>query len=610
VTAPSPDTAHVELEPDGTVRALDGAAEHLYGLSPAECQGRPLAALLLGERAGEQVELPWAERLQSLSPAGWSAIEVHRSTTGVRLWAAVSLAWVDGRARLSARRATGLEVVSPGDLIRFVGQALDVGGIGCWLDDGPTDRLTWSSELKRLYDLGGVEPVTHAQFFEKIHPDDRARVAEEVQRTMAQRIPFRSVLRTEDGQGGYRTLDVFGGPFFDPGGELLFGLGGARDITAEVRLRERVGELESQLRQAQKLDVVGRLAGGIAHDFNNLLTGILGADELLLLSDLGADQRVEVEAIREAAERAAELTRQLLAFGRRQALFPHPVPLDTLVLDSYRLLRRIVDETIALELGLEAGDRQVLVDVSQFHQVLVNLVVNAAQAMPDGGAVTIRTASPTPETLTLSVEDQGAGIPAEVLPHVFEPFYTTKPAGQGTGLGLSVVQGIVEQHGGQMSVTSTQGQGSTFTVTFPLSEAPLEAGGVAPAAKPGAFAEGLRVLLVEDEPMVRVMTRRILEGAGLEVLEATDGVEALERISPTTRLDMVLTDVLMPRMTGPALVETLRQDRPGLRALYVSGYPAGLISSRVSLGPIDELLDKPFTRTSLLAKIHELLARC
>jgi PAS domain S-box-containing protein len=380
--------------------------------------------------------------------------------------------------------------------------------------------------------------------------------------------------------------------------------------SAEEALRRS----EEQLRQAQKMEAVGQLAGGIAHDFNNLLTGVLTYCDLILQDVHQGDPiRADVEQIRHAGERAAGLTRQLLAFSRRQVLQPRVLSLNATVSELDGMLRRLIRADIALETELDPALWYVLADPGQIEQVLVNLVVNARDATPHGGRIVVSTGNRGQDGVrprayaTLTVTDTGHGMDAGTRARIFDPFFTTKEPGQGTGLGLSTVYGIVEQSGGHIDVESTPGRGATFTVYLPRYEG---AGEALPArvdrrTLPGG-AETL--LLVEDETAVRSSARRLLERHGYAVLEARHGADALRIVDESEReLDLVLTDLVMPEMGGRELVERLRTRRPALKVLFMSGYTEKSIATDGIMPPRTGFVEKPFTMEQLLRRLRELL---
>jgi PAS domain S-box-containing protein len=419
------------------------------------------------------------------------------------------------------------------------------------------------------------------------------------------------------------------------------GIAAIRDVSDRVlaaRERERLQaeaereRLQNQLHQAQRLESLGQLAGGIAHDFNNLLAVIINyaafvAEDLdAAVARDGGDRwqsmREDVEQIRLASERAAHLTHQLLAFARREIVQPEVVDVNDVVGAIEQLLRRTLGEHVELHSSLAAGVYPVLIDPGQLEQILVNLAVNARDAMPDGGTLRIDTSnldvdqeyaasraelSPGPH-VCLRVSDTGTGMPAETVQRAFDPFFTTKPAGQGTGLGLATVYGIVKQAGGRPQIYSEPGVGTTITVLLPATE---QAGA---SAEPRVDAPARRgaetILLVEDEQALREVTRRILIAAGYDVLLATDGLDALEVAEAHAgQIDMLLSDVIMPQLNGPHLAERLLARQPSLRVLLMSGFAQPILDSGGHLADGVALIEKPFSGAALLAKVAQILER-
>ncbi len=388
-----------------------------------------------------------------------------------------------------------------------------------------------------------------------------------------------------------------------------------RDITARKRL-------EDELRQSQKMEAIGALAGGVAHDFNNLLTVISGHAALLQdSSSLSPEDQSDLKEIAAAADRAAALTRQLLVFSRKQIIKPAPLDLNDVITSVTPMLRRLIGEHIAISINCRLGLGIVMADPGQIEQVLVNLVVNARDAMPSGGRIEIATENvaidgsfpftddgiSAGEYVILSVSDTGVGIPTAVRDRIFEPFFTTKQVGQGTGLGLSTVFGIVTQSGGTIAVASELGQGTVFTIHLPRS---------ADVSAVPSNSERIRrqlggsetVLVAEDEDAVRALVERILEQLGYVVLIATDGEGAL-RVSDQHigTIDLLLTDVIMPGMSGPRLAEKIRARRPTIRTLYMSGYTDSEIRREGALVEDARVLEKPFSSQQLALAIRAAL---
>ncbi len=386
-----------------------------------------------------------------------------------------------------------------------------------------------------------------------------------------------------------------------------------RLLEAEVEERKRAEEAlrrsEAKLLRSQRMEAMGRLAGGIAHDFNNLMTTVLGyADEL----DDPKVTRAELDEglceIRRAAERATRLTGQLLAFSRRQVLKLQALDLNHIVREMESMLRRVLGEDVEVRTELEADLPGVVADPSQLEQVLLNLAVNARDAMAEGGTLTLRTsrgrsgAEGTAVSVRLRVEDSGQGISEDVRPHIFEPFFTTKETGQGTGLGLSTVYGIVRQSGGRIEVESQPGAGAAFVIDLPAATSrPTVRGPAAPIPEASGGAE--TVLVVEDEDSVRSLIKRVLSGAGYRVLEAASGDEAEAGPWRQAAVDLVVTDVVMRGTSGPELARRLREERSDLPVLLISGYPGNRVDLDASFG----FLAKPFSKRELLARVRTLL---
>jgi two-component system cell cycle sensor histidine kinase/response regulator CckA len=405
--------------------------------------------------------------------------------------------------------------------------------------------------------------------------------------------------------GVRRWLRTHAAPLRDRDGTITSVLAISRDITEQR-------ELEAQLRQSQKMEAIGQLAGGIAHDFNNILTVIQGfALTLLDGNDDRHSQRVATQYIVEAADRAAGLTRQLLAFGRRQIMQPRDVDLNDLVPSLARMVQRVLGEDINLQLQLSPMPLWVHADPGLIDQVLMNLVLNARDAMPNGGLLRVdtfaRTAS-TGDQAVMRVVDTGTGIPEERLTRIFDPFYTTKGVGKGSGLGLATAFGIVAQHGGRITVSSRVGIGTTFEVILPVT-VPRTAPSIALNA--GAAPRGTEtILLVEDEAAVRMLTRAILERAGYQVIEAPSGASGYRAFQDAGgRVDLVLTDVVMPDgMSGRELADTLTKMRPDLRVVFTSGYSADF-AGELSLHDRQSFLQKPASPKEILGAVRRALDR-
>jgi PAS domain S-box-containing protein len=392
--------------------------------------------------------------------------------------------------------------------------------------------------------------------------------------------------------------------------------------------RER---LRAQLEQAQRLEGLGQLAGGVAHDFNNLIGVILNyaafvGEEIDTAAAGGAgpqwkEAADDVGQIRRAAERAAGLTRQLLSFARREVIQPQVVDLNDLLINMASILRRTLGADLELITYLAEDLPPVLVDPGQIDQMILNLAVNARDAMPEGGSLTIATDSLTVDRayaaewssvlpghyVRFTIADTGTGMPPEVIKHAFEPFYTTKNKGEGSGLGLATVYGAVTQAEGHVRIASAPGKGTTFTILLPVTD---QSAAEAAQTPPSRYtASGQTVLVVEDEDALREVTRRLLTRQGYTVITATNGAEAIGTAAAYTgEIDLLLTDVIMPQMLGKEAAEKIMLTRPHIRVLYMSGYAQPVLASEGRLDPNVELLDKPFTERELLDKVHTVLA--
>ena len=396
----------------------------------------------------------------------------------------------------------------------------------------------------------------------------------------------------------------------------------AIDVTERKRIEAALSASQEQLRQSQKMEAVGSLAGGIAHDFNNLLTAILGYCDLALeSSEPQSVVRDDVQEIKRAAQRAAELTHQLLAFSRRQMLKPTVFALNSAVEGTEKILRRLISESIVLDLSLAPDSLLVRADPAQVEQVILNLAVNARDAMPRGGRLVLATGEsvfmrsemvaggtlPPGRYATLSVRDSGSGISLAIRDRLFEPFFTTKERGRGTGLGLATVYGIMQQSGGGVDVQSVPGEGSIFTVYFPLATEPEPAATAQRLLEASERGEGT-ILLAEDDDAVRAIARAILQRAGYQVLDAHDGASALALAEAHAgHIDLLLTDVIMPGMNGRELAERMTLRRPGLPVLFVSGYTDNVLADLGIPSADTALLDKPFTPASLTAAVAAIL---
>jgi len=479
------------------------------------------------------------------------------------------------------------------------------------------NQLRWSDETFRIF---GFEPgqvtVTNELFFQAVHPEDRQRLTEAVSRSLRSKEPYDIEHRIVLPSGEERTVRERGEIVCDAAGKPTSMRGIVMDVTERKRLEE-------QLRQSQKMEAIGQLAGGVAHDFNNILTVIHGHASLMLYAKNLADPAERsVQQIVQAAERAASLTRQLLTFSRRQVMQPRRIDLNELVSNMTMMLGRILGEDIALQLHYWPQPALLHADPGMMEQVLMNLVVNARDAMPKGGQLAVRIAVAEisdqraawhPEGrpgnfVCLSVADTGSGIPPETLRHIFEPFFTTKEVGKGTGLGLATVYGITKQHQGWVEVKSEVGKGAMFRVYLPTcaaAKAPAAEAAAVPSARGGAET----ILLVEDEKPLRDLVNSVLSGYGYKVLEAESGAKALEVWQKhKADVDLLLTDLIMPdRLNGRELAEQLRADLPDLKVIFTSGYSADVVGKDFVSERGSQYLQKPYDPTKLALTVRDCL---
>ncbi|MGV3710520.1 MAG: PAS domain S-box protein [Gemmatimonas sp.] len=472
----------------------------------------------------------------------------------------------------------------------------------------------WNPAAERIFGFTQDEVLGRNVFDLIIGDAQRARADRIITQVKSGRMDVSGEFVNVNEEGAPITCEWHNTPMFDDEGNYT----GLLSLTFDVSSRKR---LESQLLQSQKMEAIGQLAGGVAHDFNNLLTVIFGYSELLL-SDPNASTltRTSVTSISEAAQRAAGLTGQLLAFSRKTMLQPKTLDINAVVMEMSTMLRRMIGEDIALTTQLASRLEMVCVDPVQLSQVLMNLAVNARDAMPQGGNLSIETqnvelsaeyASTHPETksgphVMLAITDSGMGMPPEVMAHIFEPFFTTKAVGSGTGLGLATVFGIVRQSGGSINVYSEPGIGTTFKIYFPSlsGAAAMESGSIQAETKGGAET----VLLVEDDDAVRRLATTALKRFGYNVIAASTANEAMTIIAEQAdSINVLLTDVVMPGMSGPQLVLALREKYPTLKAVFMSGYTDDAVVRHGLLAAEVSFLQKPFTPAGLAAKIREVL---
>jgi PAS domain S-box-containing protein len=613
---------------DGTLTSWNQGAELLYGYAAAEMIGQSIRRVRSPERPADPPSL--LERVRETGQVQRrETVHVHKD--GHRLDLSVTVSPIrDAAGSISGVAAITRDI---GERRRAEAQlraseqqleeAARIAHLGHWAWDLGTDRLTWSAEHYRIF---GREPCAEglaaAEGLAQIHPDDRAVVDEAVACTVRDGTPFDLEVRIVRPDGAIVSIESRGSRQVDAAGTAVRLTGTAQEITERKIAEAALRKSEEQLRQSQRMEGIGLLAGGIAHDFNNLLTAIIGFSELALGSVPEASPvRPMISEVRMAGERAAVLTRQLLAFSRQQVLQPKIVDLNTIVGNMELLLTRVIGEDVDLA-SIPATDLgRVFVDPSQVEQIIMNLAVNARDAMPIGGKLTIMTANVdvAPEAsatsdlavgayVLLAVSDTGTGMDVETMARIFEPFFTTKELGKGTGLGLATVYGIIKQSGGEIRVYTEPGQGTTFKIYLPRKDAGLGASEVGAIGTEPARGGVETILLVEDEAAVRALATSVLESTGYTVLVATSGEEGLKTVQGYPgHIDLLLTDVVMPGGSGVDLARQATELRPTLRVLFMSGYPGEIAVRHGLLETAAAYLGKPFTPHVLSRKVREIL---
>ena len=577
--------------------------------------------------------------------------ESERGLTGLAAEAAVAIdnarLFQELQRELGQRRTAELELAASEDRLRLANEAAD---IGTWDYDPISGVLRWDAKCRALFGLPSDAEVSYdGAFLAGVHPDDRERTDAAVQAALnpdgsgSYSIEYR-IIRRDDGVE--RWLAARGRAMFEDARAVRF-IGTVIDITTrkqtEARLHElndrleekvaeevaRRGEAEEALRQAQKMEAVGQLTGGIAHDFNNLLTVVTGnvgmAQRALDAADVSdARARRALDNAMKGAERAAALTQRLLAFSRRQPLAPKQIDMDRLAVGMSDLLQRSLGELIRLEIVTSPGLWRIEADPNQLESSLLNLAVNARDAMPDGGELTIETANvrldegysaaqaevPPGQYVMIAVTDTGSGMPKHVIERAFEPFFTTKEVGKGTGLGLSMIYGFVKQSGGHIKIYSEEGEGTTIKIYLPrlLTDTASTESQTSSTTDFERSPKQETILVVEDDDDVRTYSVDCLRELGYRVLEAHDGASALRLLERQDgRVALLFTDVVMPGMSGRELAEEVRKLQPDLRVLYTSGYTRNAIVHGGRLDPGVEIIIKPFTFEALAQKVRDMI---
>ena len=611
------------LAPDGRVLEVNQNALNAAGLTLQDVQDRPFeetywwsysgAAMSRLRRDIERVAAGASVRYDvEARIAGGGFLWIDFAMHPVRDEAGAVAFIVASGSDITGRKQIEVSLREASDRLEA---AVRAGRVGLWEWWPATNAVSFSPQWKRQLGYDEHEIAnTMSELLDRLHPDERESAQAYMRAFIAgDAADFEMEFRLRHRNGSYRIILSRGQKIVDEHTGQLRLVGSHVDITEHV-------ELGARLLQAQKLESVGRLAGGIAHDFNNLITVINAAAELAMMQ-LGADDplRAELRQIHEAGDRAAALTRQLLAFSRRQLLKPTVLDLGEVVRNLEGMLRRLLGETVTLEVRLAPRLGSVSADRGQIEQVLMNLAINARDAMPDGGTLTIETREERVDAtddarrgvvggayVVLTVADTGLGMDDATQQRIFEPFFTTKEAGRGTGLGLATVHGIVEQSGGRIVVQSEPGKGARFHILLPRVDATPSTEVRAPR---GLVRGSGMVLVVEDEPALRKTAGRVLRGAGYEVLEAASADEALLAMRQRgNEVDLVLTDMVMPGMSGAELARRLVQIKPSLRVIYTSGYSLDVIRNQPLVDVDATILEKPYTLADLTAAVRAVLS--
>jgi PAS domain S-box-containing protein len=509
---------------------------------------------------------------------------------------------------------------SQADLAR----AQEIAHMGSWRLEFATHTLTGSDEWYRVHDLDSETfDGRFETFLKQVHPEDQWKHRSAYNEALARRTPVAYEYRVPVKGGGDRYFETSGIHLhLSEEGELLYAYGVTQDVTERKRNEFDRDLLQEQLAQAQKMESIGRLAGGVAHDFNNLLSVILGHGEIMM-ADLppASPYRADIEPILKAGERARDLTRQLLAFSRKQVLEVKPLDINKVVLGMCDMIRRLLGEDIRIQTYMEKPVGLVKADLSQLEQVILNLSVNARDAMPNGGILTIETdrvvldaqyAETHPDTtpgayVLLSVSDTGEGMDEETQRKIFDPFFTTKEKGRGTGLGLATVYGVVKQHGGSIWVYSEKGKGSIFKIYLPRVDNGFDLPRESVSVNGSVRGQGETVLLMEDDAGVREIASQMLRRLGYRVLVARDARECADLSSAPGPLDLLITDVVMPGTNGREIQQMVVALRPGIKTLFMSGYTENVIAHHGVLDAGVHFISKPFTESSLSRMVRRVL---
>jgi PAS domain S-box-containing protein len=609
--------------PDGTIETMNPAWTELLGYEAHEIVGTTFLGYAHPDDLNATVTA-FAGIFEAPLHAPYEYRFRHKD--GSYRWLAWTGSFHEGRVYAAGRELAPerLRDKVAGETAEFTRLALNsVGGVGAWTADLVQGRYVTDVAIARLYGLDPVAAasgVPTAAFLANVHPDDLPALQAEIARSLVSGRDMALEYRLRHPDGSIRWVLSRWRTHLDDHGRPLRRTGVGIETTSQRNMEE-------QLRQAQKMEAVGQLTGGLAHDFNNLLAGITGALSLMQIRMRQGrmdDLERYMTVAQGAARRAAALTHRLLAFSRRQTLDPKPTDVNALIAGMEELIRRTTGPHIALEVVGAVGLWPALIDPGQLENALLNLCINARDAMPDGGRITIETANkwldyaaaathdiPEGQYLSVCVSDNGTGMTPETIAKAFEPFFTTKPLGEGTGLGLSMIHGFARQSGGHVRIYSEVGQGTTVCLYLPRHYGDVGIEDVAQRmAEVARAGQGETVLIVDDEPSVRMLVTEVLADLGYAAIEATDSAAGLKVLQSDTRIDLLITDVGLPGgMNGRQMAEAGLERRPDLQVLFITGYAENSLIGNGHLKPGMQVLTKPFAVEALAARIKELIAR-
>jgi PAS domain S-box-containing protein len=616
----SPDLLLV-VDFDGIFHRVNPAWSILLGYAPDELIGRHVNAFVVPDDHGKTIGA------YETAAAGHQLRVENRyrhkdGSSRTISWAAApagNMTYATGRD-VTAEREMEARLRDEQDFSRLALSA--VGGVGVWTYDVASDRFFCDAAIAALYALDperGAAGLPREEFLANVHPQDRPALHKTMAGGLQRSGDLELEYRLVHPDGSIRWVLSRGHTYFDDAGKPVRRTGVGVDMTGQR-------QLEDQLRQAQKMEAVGQLTGGLAHDFNNLLTGMMGNLELLQLRlERGKLDDAErfIHAAQGAGRRAASLTQRLLAFSRRQTLDPKPTDVNRLIAGVEDLLRRTVGPTADMEVVGAAGLWPAMIDATQLESAILNLCINARDAMPDGGRITIETANkwlddrmarardlPPGQYLSVCVTDTGTGMSPETIERAFEPFYTTKPIGQGTGLGLSMIYGFARQSGGQVRIYSELGQGTTICIYLPRYAGDALPSEEAETIATTLAASGQTILVVDDEATIRHLIDEVLDEQGYTVIGAADGAAGIKVLQSGAKIELLITDVGLPNgMNGRQVADAARALRPDLKVLFITGYAENAAVGNGHLEPGMELLTKPFTMQGLSAKVAEMMTR-